>query len=152
MKKKFLLIIVAIGLFLLIPVSMASAASSQGSGVTDISGVVTHNSSPITGANVTVVCNSYNGTSSTDNTGTYLVVFSSAKCPNGDTAYVTATSGVLGGVNNGPVNALTARLNVSIVNVSLVPELGIVTGFSATIIGGGTFLYIRHRNLSVKKA
>ncbi len=130
---------------------MTSAASSHGPGVTDISGVVTHNSNPVTGANVTVVCNSYNGTSNTDNTGTYLVVFSSAKCPNGDTAYVTATSGDLGGVNSGAVNALTARLNVSIINVSLVPELGIVTGFGATIIGGGTFLYIRRRNLSDKK-
>ena len=152
MKNGFLLIVAAIGLFILMPASMSLAASSKSSGVTDISGVVTHNGSPITGANVTVVCNSYNGTSNTDNTGTYLVVFSSAKCPNGDIAYVTATSGDLGGVNNGPVNALTARLNVSIVNVSLVPELGIVTGFGATIIGGGTFLYIRRRNLSVKKA
>lgn len=146
MRGKFIIAIAALGLVLLMPASLARAAVDQSPGATDISGVVTHNGNPVNNANVTATCNSISESDSTDYTGTYIVIFTSSECYSGLTVNVTASSGNLNGSNSGTVDGLTARLNVAVVNVSFVPELGTVTGIAAVTLGGGAFLVIRRHN------
>ena len=124
------------------------AATFAASARTEVSGVVTNNGSPVKGAEVVVICDSNAKDTKTDKTGTYLVQYAAVKCPNGATAHVTATAGSLGGNNSGSVNGLTEKLNVAIVNVSVVPEFGLITGLAATILGGAGYLVIRRHETS----
>ena len=150
MRGKFIIAIAALGLVLLMPASLARAVD-QSPGATDISGVVTNNGNPVNNANVTATCNTIKESNTTDYTGTYIVIFTSSECYSGLTVNVTASSGNLNGSNSGTVDGLTARLNVAVVNVSFVPELGTVTGIAAVTLGGGAFLVIRRQNLSSHK-
>jgi hypothetical protein len=139
-------VLASIGIVLLIP-----ASSFASSSVTDVTGTVTSNGSPVKGATVTVVCDSNQKTTTTASNGSYRVQYSYKKCTDGSKATVMATKGSKGGTNSGIVNQDgSAALNVAIVNVSLVPEFGIVTGVSAAILGGATFLVIRRRELGQK--
>ena len=145
MKKRLLTALLSsFALAVLLPAT-AMAATPR----TEVSGVVSSNGHPVTGAQVIVICDGHATKTHTDSTGTYLVQYKpSSLCPNGATAHVTATAGGQGGNNNGNVQGLTERLNVAIVNVSVVPEFGIITGVSASILGGGAFLAIRRRETS----
>ena len=147
MKRLIGSVLGIVGLVVFLMPGTALAAS----GLTDVSGVVTNNGQPITGAHVTVVCNNNNLTDNTDTTGTYVVQFTDTECPAGAKVTVVATDGSLGGTNSGVANALTTRLNVSIINVAL-PEFGVVTGIGAAIVGGGALMVIRRRHLSEHKA
>jgi hypothetical protein len=140
--KRLLLTLLATTLTMIaIPLS-TSAAPSQ----TDISGTVTNNGKAVDGANVTVVCNNNDRKDTTNAEGGYLVHFITTECPNGAQATVVATDGKKGGTNDGKVNDLTSKLNVSIINVAL-PEFGLITAFGAAVIGGGAFMIMRRRQL-----
>lgn len=145
MKKLFVSLVVSIGLLLAFPVSSLAISNPS---VTDVSGVVTNNSNgnPISGAKVTTVCDNTSLSDTTDSTGTYLVQYSATDCPNGAKATVIAVDGNLGGTNSGTINALTAKLNVGIINVS-VPEFGLITGAAGLLVAGGAFAIIRQRHL-----
>jgi hypothetical protein len=145
--KKFLLSFAAtVGIALLIPASSFALSAK-----TDITGVVSNNGHPVSGAKVTVVCNNNARHDTTDGTGTYLVQFPATKCPAGAHATVVATKGKKGGTNSETIHSTTNKLNVNIINVSL-PEFGLVAGVGASLIGGGAFLVIRRRQLSGHQA
>lgn len=146
MKKKVSIFLAAILSIVVFPAATFAAGPT-----TDVTGVVTNNGKPVVHAHVIVICDNNKKSTFTDSTGTYLVTYKAAKCPDGATANVTATQGNKGGVNSGKVNGVTEKLNVAIVNVSL-PELGLVTGIGAGLIGGGAFLAIRRRQLSDHRA
>ena len=149
MKKKLLSAIAsAFALAALLP---AVASASPTPAQTDVTGTVTSGTSLVQGASVTVKCNGNTGSDITDNTGTYLVVFSAVQCPKGDTANVTATKGALSGSSSGPAGFITNKLNIAVVDVSI-PEFGIAAGVVAAIMGGGAFMVIRRRQLSGHQA
>jgi hypothetical protein len=148
MKKLFLSLIVSFGLIAFLPVTAMAQSVSPGAYVT---GTVTHNGSPVDSASVVVTCDSNVLDSSTSAGGGYLVTFTTDQCPSGATAYVSASSGNLSGSNNGVVNGLSVDVNLALVDVSLVPEFGVITGIVAIIIGSGAFLVIRRRNIASHK-
>ena len=110
----------------------------------------------VSGANVTVTCDGNQLTTVTTGAGAYGVQFIPASlCPDGANATVAASKGSEDGSNSGTVNNAVnsdeTLLNVAIVNVSLVPELGLLTGIVAVIVAGGSFMVIRRRKLSESK-
>ena len=147
--KKLILSLIAAASFLAIPVISVSTAAAMGTpSETIVTGVVTNNSNPVVGASVTVTCDGNVLTDTTDATGTYQVTYSpNTMCAKNTDAVVTATKGKLEGSNSGPVNAVTNKINLDVVNVSAVPELGFVTGTGAAVIGGGVLIAVRRRSL-----
>lgn len=145
MKKKIALFITTVFAVAALPV----AAFAEG-GQSIVAGTVTNSGTgnPVGGASVSVLCDGHTLTSSTTSAGAYVVQFPSADCPNGATAQVTATKGSNSASNSGKVNKLSASVNLAIVNVSVVPEFGIVAGISAAILGGGAFIVMRQRQLN----
>jgi hypothetical protein len=141
MKKLLLSLVGALGL-VLIPAT-ASAAPAY----TDVSGVIYYNGVHVgKGVKVTVKCDGNTLTDKTNKTGTYLVQFTKAQCPKGSMVTVSATYNGVHGTSKGKAMKATDELNVAIVNVSL-PEMGLVTGIGATMLGGGAFFLIRRRSL-----
>jgi hypothetical protein len=140
MKKLLTMLVASLGIMVIMP-----AAALAATGTTYVTGTVTNGGSPVVGANVSVVCNGNTMTSSTTNGGGYIVQFSATDCPNGKTAVVTATKGGLNGSNSGPVDDLTADINLAIVNVS-VPEFGIAAGVVALAAGAGSLVVVRRRH------
>ncbi len=113
---------------------------------TAVSGTVTHNGSPVAGANVTVNCVGNVLTDVTDAAGGYEVDYMPASlCPAEATASVSATLGDLSGSNSGPVGAVTSNLNVALVDVAVVPEMGVMLSIGAAFTGAGAFMVIRRR-------
>lgn len=147
MGKRISLFIATVLSVVAMPVATFAAPA-----VTDVSGVVTHNGSPVSGASVTVTCNGNSDSNITDGTGTYLVAFAASDCPNGQTATVIATKGPLTGNNSGPVNGITNKLNIAVVDVAVVPEYGIIGLTGAAVIGGGAFMVMRRRQLGDHQA
>lgn len=154
MKKLLMSILVSVGLLVVLPMSAMAANPGSCTPVGDtactyVAGTITSGGSPVTGASVTVVCNTNTLTATTTAGGGYIVEYPASQCASGSTANVSASKGGKSGSNSGTVNGETANINLAIVNVSLVPELGIITGISAAVIGSGAFLVIRRRQLSV---
>jgi hypothetical protein len=150
--KKILLSILSGGLLtFIIPAATFAITPASNPAVTYVSGTITHNGSPLSGANVTVNCNGnvLNDVSKAD--GGYIVQYSPASlCPDGANATVSASLNDLNGSNSGPVTKLTSKLNVDVVNVAVVPELGVISAISASIIGVGAFMIVRRRGLSMQ--
>jgi hypothetical protein len=142
MKKLLLSILATVSLAVILPVS----AFAEG-GQSDIAGTVTSKGNPVSGASVSVTCDGHTLTSGTTVAGAYLVQFPASDCPAGDTANVTATKSGASGSNSGTVNALGADINLAIVNVSIVPELGALTGVGAAVLGGAAFMAVRRKQL-----
>jgi hypothetical protein len=134
--KKFLFSLLAAGVVLVVPV----AASAQ----SVVAGKVTHNGTPVNGANVTAVCNTNSKDAYTNQNGDYAVEFAVNECPDGETATVVASKNGMGGTGNGQVDGVTATLNIAIVNVA-VPEFGVIAGIVGSIGAAGAFLVIRRR-------
>lgn len=146
MKKKILSAIVSgFALVMLMPASSFALAA-----VTDVTGTVTDNGSPVVNAHVIVICKNVVKRDYTDGSGTYLVQYKSTVCPLGSPISVTAVKGNAGGNNYGKANKVTNKLNVAIVNVSL-PEFGLITGIGAAIVGGAAFMFVRRRHLSASQ-
>ena len=144
MKKLLLSILATIGVAVVLPVS-AFAASV---GTSDIAGTVTSGGKDVSGATVSVTCDGNTLTSGTTVAGGYLVSFPSSECPAGATATATASKGGGSGSNSGTVNALGTDINLAIVNVSVVPELGALTGVGAAVLGGAAFMVVRRKQLN----
>lgn len=121
-------------------VGSASAAAPQ----TDITGVVTENHVAIGNANVSVWCNGNTQMDTTDAFGSYLAIFTTAECPFGSTAKVTAEKDGKSGVMTGTVQGLTTKLNLAIVNVSI-PEYGLLGAVVAGGAGVAMITFMRRR-------
>ncbi|HVV26272.1 MAG TPA: hypothetical protein VHC21_04555 [Candidatus Saccharimonadales bacterium] len=142
-KKIAAAIVTALAATILVPASTFAVAPE-----TDITGTVTSHNTTVNGATVTVHCNSSSGTDTTDASGAYLVVFAAADCPSGATVSVAASKNSQSGHNSGTAGAVTTKLNIALVDVSVVPEYGLIGLMGATLIGGGAFLVIRRRQIS----
>lgn len=113
---------------------------------TAISGTVTHNGGPVAGANVTVTCAGNVLTDVTDAAGGYEVDYVPANlCPPEATASVNAVLGGLSGSNSGQVGSVTSNLNVALVDVAVVPEMGTILSVGAALSGAGAFMVVRRR-------
>jgi hypothetical protein len=149
MKKVLLSIVASLGILLLIP-----AASFADNSQTIISGTVTHNGVPVSGANVTVSCDGNVLNDTTNPAGGYVVDYASITlCPDTTTATAIATYGKLSGSDTKPVSQIVVgTLNVAVVPVSLVPELGLITGITATVLSATAFMIVRRRQVSGHQA
>ncbi len=151
MKKA--LVLSAALMLVALAMPLKSNALTLTGGVSDVTGTVTNNGSAVANADVTAVCAFGKGsatvTTTTDASGAYLAQFSSLLCPAGSQINVTASYNGMTGTNNGVINEYgTDKLNVGIVNVSLVPELGVITGSIAVVAGAGAFMIVRRRHTS----
>jgi len=143
MRKKFSLALIAMAAALLVPVASFAAA------LTVINGQVTNNGHGVSGAKVTIICDNNAKHTTTDPNGFYTVTFSAAKCPNGATAYGTATKGKKGGDSQAKVKPFfegDTSLNIGVVNIAL-PEFGAIAGALALVGAAGAFLVTRRREL-----
>lgn len=140
---------VFVGLVVLAVMAVLPAASFAIAGKTDVSGTVSNNGTPVKKAQVTVTCNGITKNTKTNASGAYLVQFSIKKAPANSPVTVTASKGSLSGSATGKVVGDTAALNVAIVNVSVLPELGAGAAIAAAVVACGGFFFIRRRKLAV---
>jgi hypothetical protein len=139
MKKLSLVALAVFGLLLFVPAPAAKALDAK----TYVTGTVTENGSPVSGANITAVCNGHEQYDTTDGSGAYLVEFNPTDCADADTVVVTATaSGGRSGVEDGEVEGLSALLNIAVVNVTI-PEFGTIAGVAALLAGAGVLFLAR---------
>jgi hypothetical protein len=152
MKKLLLSILATVSIAAILPVS-AFAASLPPPPYSGVDGVITdsHNN-PINGASVIVTCdgNSLDYTTSSSNPGFYIVDFPASSCPTGSTVNVSATKGGASGFSHKKILSTTdpITINAVIVNVSILPELGALTGAAAAILGAAAFMVIRRKQLN----
>jgi hypothetical protein len=144
MRKKIALFIATIFTVVVLPTAALADSTPP---VTQVTGTVTNNSAGVAGADVAVLCGSTTLHDTTDGSGTYLVTFPIADCPQGSSATATAIKGGLSGSNSGPVNKVTNKLNIAVVDVSVIPEYGVIGITGAAILGGGAFMVMRRRQL-----
>jgi hypothetical protein len=147
MKKKLLLALATVLTALAIPASSFAAPVT-----TIVTGQVTKSGSvPVSGANVTVNCNSVSDTDTTDAGGQYSVTFNPSDCPDGATATAHVTSSAGTGSNSGTIESATlgssgTTINVGIVDVQVaLPEMGTIVGGVAALGAGGAFFVIRRQ-------
>ena len=138
----------ALAAVLILPVRKANAFSTVLQyGV--VVGEVTHGGNAVVGANVSVSCNSFTLTTTTNGTGVYTVQFGNSQCLVGQTVTVNATSGSLNGSNSGLMDNGSSfggiKVDVAVVNVPLVPEFGLITGAFAALTSGGLFMIKRRK-------
>jgi hypothetical protein len=138
-------------------VSSNSAVASMGGPLTLVNGTIYYadTGDPVGGANVVVKCKDNNHVRkhiATEKTtsledGTYAVLFSQQfECNEEDLVMVSATMDALTGENYGEVeNRVVKSLDVAIVNVSLVPEFGVIVGVLTMLSAIGVFFIIRRK-------
>jgi hypothetical protein len=158
MKRLILTIIASVGIVAVMPLSAVMAASSSidcvvggDTACTEVAGTVTNSSTKATvaGASVVVTCGDSNVLDATTTTGGgYLVIFPASECPDATTASVTASKGGASGSGSSTVYNFVANVNLAIVNVSIVPELGAITATGAGVAALGAFMFIRRRQTS----
>ncbi len=143
MKKRMLMGISLLAMLLgigLVPQVVDAAAPVS----TRVTGVISHDGSPMADAEVTVTCGAFSETDTTDAGGSYLVTFAASDCPLGSTAQIKAKKGDMSGTATGEVQGVTTKLNTAVVNASL-PEYGLIAGLLATGAGGGAIIFARRR-------
>jgi hypothetical protein len=146
--KIFLGLALATGIVLSSAKSVAARPAVTQVGV--VEGLVYQaDNSALSGANVTVDCNSNSLGTTTDANGFYFVQFGSGVCEAGATATVTATKGGESGSATGTLNNQGTfgflKLDVAIVNVLAVPEFSTVTGLISLVTSSGAFVFLRRR-------
>jgi hypothetical protein len=146
-KKLNFALAAILALAFVVVVSNQTAGADALPTATIVTGTVTDSSNtPIDGASVTVTCNSNVLNDTTNASGDYAVEFSpSSNCPNASVATVTATKGPLAGTNSDTVAAVTSRINLVVVDVQAVPEIGTIAGVASLAAAGGAIVYARRR-------
>lgn len=142
---------IALALVVLALPAFASAAPATNPPRTEVTGYVTdatNSNAPLSGASVTVVCNSNTQNDISDGDGAYLVSFLAADCPVGSSITVSAVKDSMSGSSAGTASKVTTKLNVAVIDVA-VPELGTVAAISAMAVAGGAFVYSRRRQMQV---
>jgi hypothetical protein len=112
---------------------------------------VNHNGLPVYGATGSVNCNGTIEPLGPLTSGAYSNNFSLSDCPLNSTVTVTAYYGSASGSGSALVSSAYTNVYVAVVNVSPVPEFGVITGISAITLGGGAFLIIRRRHIAAHK-
>lgn len=124
--------------------------------ITTISGLVTYNGSPVSGAHVTAVCDkngvgSSSGSGQTNTSGIYTITFPESECSNKVDVYVNASKDDLAGSNSGTVGVdqgiKSAYIPVELTQKPVsVPEFGFIPGIIATVSSTGAFLALKKRS------
>jgi hypothetical protein len=155
-KLPIVVICVAVLLALMLLPALALASSSN------VTGVVYHNGSPVDNATVTVTCNGHTETDTTGSNGVYDCEVSPISVwPAGAPFTITAVGP--GGLHGGPVagspttiqptyvhsGAINTKVNLTEVDVSVIPEYGAIAGGAAIALGACAFLFIRRRRIGV---
>lgn len=149
--KLFLALAFSVGVFGLVASKVWAVTLTQ---VGVVEGVVSGtNEDAVSGANVTVVCHhsggDQTGNTTTDGDGFYFVQFSNYHCVLGDNVTVTATKGGQTGTQNGVMQdggtVGRVHLDVSIVNIPMVPEFSLITGGLALLTSAGSLIFLRKR-------
>jgi hypothetical protein len=137
-----------VALAVLLPVT----AFAVSAGTEEITGTVTSSANHrVAGAQVVVVCDNNTQKTTTASTGTYSVQYTATQCPNKALANVIATYDGHSGSNSGEIKDNNLLLAEKL-NVAVVPRFGLVTGATATVLGGVGYLTIRRRENSSNKA
>ena len=117
------------------------------SATTIINGKITQadNVTAISGADVTVTCNTIERDTTSSIHGNYGVTFLDSECTAGDKATVYAFHSSYGeGEQAGTVDAdVIWDWDVAVVNVPLVPEFGLIIGGLTVISALGIFFFVR---------
>lgn len=128
----------------LLLVGMAPQSAEAASGITRVTGVISHDTTLMEGAEVAVTCGAFTQTDITDSGGSYLVSFGEVDCPLGSAVQIKAKKGDMSGTAWGEVQGVTTKLNTAVVNASL-PEYGAIAGLLAAGAGVGTIFLVRRR-------
>jgi len=140
MKKLFVIPVIA--LFLVLTVAMVSASAVVVAGTiynSDYSDIVE-------GASVNVTCNDSSLPYTSLSDGTYSVKFIGGSCNVGNDVTVSATKGDLHGEKTGVVwngSNFDIPVDLSVVNVPLVPEFGLFIGALTIMSAVGVFFLVR---------
>jgi hypothetical protein len=165
-ENKFIFLII-LGVFILLGSSYFISANSIGASIggprTLVNGAITdatNGNAVVPGAKVTVVCvdsrhvrKTITKKTTSLSDGTYSVVFDTKlQCKEKDEVLVSATEGGLSGENTGEIDKGTKKLDVSVVNVSIVPEFGVVAG-TLTVLGAVCLFFIirKKHHVRIKK-
>lgn len=147
--KRTLLFIISTLLLTVIPLASTSADSRM----FNISGEVTSNGRSVRHAQVIVDCNGRSKYAVTNRHGMYSVSFRTRQCEAGSTVTVTADKGSGSGQSVGKVNRTNCHLMINVTFVSAaLPELGLLTGVTATAASIGVMILIRNRTLKNYRA
>jgi len=153
MKKAFILTILAL---LVLSVSLVSAD-------TMIAGKIYNAdwSDTVDGANVTVTCNGHSQSKTSENDGAYAVTFDTGDCNVSNTVSVhaiciegqciqsdsenpiTGENTAEGTIHDG--GELGIDIPLGVVNVSIIPEFGIIVGVLTVLSAVGIFFVIRRK-------
>lgn len=141
MRKRILTALLS-GIVLVAMLPATSFAASAE--IEEITGVVTSNGKVAVGAQVVVTCDNNTKKATTNNTGTYSVQYMATQCPNETLANVTATYRGHSSSNSGEVkNNLIIADKQNVANS--VPGFSLVTGATATLLGGVGYFTMRRR-------
>jgi len=150
MKKILLSFMLVMSLVLLVGFASAVPVCSG----TVVGGTIYQNTitNPVSGATVTVTCNSHTQTASSESDGAYSVSFPCGECNLHDEVSVNAVKNPLTGENEGSVTMVYnlypgLTLNVGIVNVPMVPEFGLIAGLTTVLGALGVFFVVRRKQI-----
>ena len=135
-------------IFFLVPVKSVYADIFYQVGT--VRGVITGSGgSPVSGANVSALCNGSTITTTSNGVGFYTMDFGNAACDSGNMVYVTASKGGQHGSNNGLMDKNGAaggvELDLALIDVPLVPEFSLITGVMTFLTSGGAVYFLRKK-------
>ncbi len=138
--------VLAFALSILAIPMITSAQSVPNPARTEVTGYITENTTPVSGASVSVVCNSNTQSTASDTDGSYLVSFLASNCPLGSQITVSAVKDSMSGTSTGNASKITTKLNVAVIDVA-VPEIGTIAAISSLTVAGGAIVYSRRRQM-----
>ncbi len=146
MRKLLLGVVISLLTIMAMPLTtFASPTLYPHADKTVVSGTITFNGSPVYHAKVVVTCDTKTQTTLTNHAGKYYVTME--HCGDGNTITVVATKNGETGTATGVSSEGKCNVDVAVINVSMVPEVGIFTGTIAAMTGAGAFLVVRKRTL-----
>ncbi len=144
MRKTMLIAIIGLFLFSIMGVSATAPQNTSVKNVI-VTGI-TYNSnshSLVPGANVTITCNGYSNSTTSDSTGAYRVQINHSYCKAGDTVTVTAIKGNLYGSASKPAEDYGMDVSLALIMVPMTPEFSFFLGTLTLISAVGIFFVVR---------
>ncbi|MEA3248337.1 MAG: hypothetical protein U9Q73_01390 [Nanoarchaeota archaeon] len=108
--------------------------------------IYTPEGAPLGDADVTVTCNEYNETTTSNSEGDYGVEFDNSQgtiCAVGDTVTVIAVKDDLSGIESDVVTDFPLTVNLVVINVPMTPEFGFVMGIMTLLGSAGIFFIVK---------
>ncbi len=145
MRKTMLIAIIGLFLFSIMGVSATAPQNTSVKNVI-VTGITYNGNSYslVPGANVTITCNGYSNSTTSDlNKGTYHLQISHSYCQAGDIITVTAVKGNLYGSASNPVKDYGMDVNLALIMVPMTPEFSFFLGTLTLISAVGIFFVVR---------